>query len=77
MCYYLLHQAFMAHIVWYNENMKKKQHSLIQRLKLSKIMNLLHMLIFIWWNSDACDVNQGDVYNSTADTDIKWSKYLQ
>ncbi len=33
------------------------------------------MLIFLWWDSDACDVNQWDVYNSVADTDIKWSKY--
>ncbi len=28
-----------------------------------------------WWNSAARDENQWDVYNSRADTDIKWSKY--
>ncbi len=38
-------------------------------------MNLLQMLILIWWDSDACDANQWDVYNSAADTNIKWSKY--
>ncbi len=37
--------------------------------------NLVQMLIFIWWNSADCNVNQWDLYNSTADTDIKWSKY--
>ncbi len=41
----------------------------------AKICNLLQMLIFLWWNSDACDVNQWDLNNSRADTDIKWSKY--
>ncbi len=27
------------------------------------------------WNSDTCNINQWDVYNSRADTDIKWYKY--
>ncbi len=70
-----MHQAFMAHIVWYSENMEEKQLSFIQELKLSKNMNLLQMLIFLWWDPDACNVNQWYLYNSAADTDIKWSKY--
>ncbi len=28
-----------------------------------------------WWNSDACNVNQWNLYNTTPDTDIKWSQY--
>ncbi len=27
------------------------------------------------FNSDACNVNQWNLYNSTPGTDIKWSKY--
>ncbi len=32
-------------------------------------------MLIQWWDSDACDVNQWDVYHSSADTDIQWSKY--
>ncbi len=36
----------------------------------------VQMLIFIWWNSDACNVNQWNLYNSTADTyDINISRH--
>ncbi len=65
-CVYLLllsiifdHQARMAQ--WEYEG------------KLSRNMN--DVLIRLWWDSDACDVNQWDVYHSSADTDIQWSKY--
>ncbi len=34
----LIHPAFLAHIVWYSENMEEKQLSFIQRLKLSRNM---------------------------------------
>ncbi len=52
---------------------EEKQLDFIQRLKLSKNMNMLQMLILIWWNPAACDVNEWDVYNSAADTDSKGS----
>ncbi len=35
----------------------------------------MQILIFIWWNSAACNVNQWDLYNSITDTDINWSKH--
>ncbi len=30
-------------------------------------------MISIWWDSAACDVNEGDLYNSAADTDLNIS----
>ncbi len=38
-------------------------------------MNLVQMLILIWWNYAASDVNLWDLYNITANTDIKWSNH--
>jgi len=39
---YMTHQAFMAHLVWYGENLKltleEEQNNFIQRPKLSKNM---------------------------------------
>ncbi len=69
---YLLCQAFMAHIVWYSENMEL---SFIQRLIMSRNMNVLQMLIFKLCNSDGSNLNELNLYNSAADTDIKRSKY--
>ncbi len=61
-------------------NMEEQRLSFIKRLKLSKNNQFgANADIYMhkkWWNSAACDVNQWDLYNSRADTDIKWSKYL-
>ncbi len=35
---YLIHQAFVAYVIWYSENMEENTAQFFQRLKLSKIM---------------------------------------
>ncbi len=57
-----MHQAFMFRIVWYSENMEEKTAQLFINSNRAQICNLVRMLIFIWWYSNACNVNQCNVY---------------
>ncbi len=52
--------------------MEEKQLNNIQRLKLSKNVQFDADADIYDQNSDACDVNQLDLYHSTADIHIKW-----
>ncbi len=56
--------------------MEEKQLSFNSEAQTEQKYTFLQMLIFICQkvrkNSDAYNVNQWDLYNSTSDTDIKW-----
>ncbi len=73
MCFCWVSYSIQSDSIIFNE--RKDCLILFRDSNGAKKCNLLQMLIFLWWNSDACDVNQWDLYNSRADTDIKWSKY--
>ncbi len=70
----------MAHIVWYSENMEFIcDVYFIKRLKQGKNMKFgADPHIYLdkkLWNSDTCNVNQWDLYNSIADAYLKWYKH--
>ncbi len=65
------HQAFMAHIVWYSENMEEKTaqfYSETQTEQKYEFAADADISMMKFW---ACDVYQWDLYNSTSDTNIK------
>ncbi len=66
----MMHQSSMAHIVWYN-----KEKTAVTQTEHKYEFDADADIYTTWWNSDACNVNQWDLYNSGADSDITWSKY--
>ncbi len=73
-----MHPAFMSHIVWYSENMKEKNNknsSILFQTEQKYDFDAEADTVCIWWNFDACNVNQWDLLsNSAAETDIKLCK---